>query len=239
MRGLALVLAIGIVSTAHAGRTPFGWLYGTETLPERGVELETWLQELDGKAGTDQTLVLWAPVFAITDRLELALPIEVAYNRAAAGASTQLDKFGAEIRWRLTDPDPVESGPFAPLIRLAVKRLVGKRDTLRLDGGLVLGLDLGRVHLGADLGVLSTIDTSGNSATEARPGVGVSVAVTDELLVGAEGFADLQIDGSAPSWIGIGPDLAYSHGRSWLSGAFLIGVKNVDIAPRLLWGIAF
>jgi len=237
-RALLILLLVG--SSAHAARTPFGWLYGTETLPERGAEIQTWLQELDGKApGVDQTLVLWAPIFGLTDQIELALPIELLYSRTAAGSSTGLDKFGVELRWRLVAPDPVEAGPFAPLIRLAVKRLVGKRDNIRIDGGLVLGVDLGPVHLGADLGFFETFDTNGNGLTEARPGAGISVAITDELRGGVEAFADIVIDNPQPSWFGVGPSLAYSYGRSWLSGAFLIGAKNIDIAPRVLWGIAF
>jgi hypothetical protein len=240
MRRLALLLLVGVGSGAEAARTPFGWLYGTETLPERGAEIQTWLQELEGRApGIDQTLVLWTPVFGITDQLELALPIELVYNRAAGAASTGLDKFGAELRWRLVAPDPVEAGPFAPLLRLAVKRLVGRRDAIRVDGGLVLGLDLGPVHLGADLGFFETVDTDGNGLTEARPGGGISVAITDELRGGVEAFADIVVDNPVPSWFGVGPSLAYSHGRSWLAGAFLIGVSHIDLAPRVLWGIAF
>jgi hypothetical protein len=33
--------------------------------------------------------------------------------------------------------------------------------------------------------------------------------------------------------------MAWSHGRSWLSGSYLIGVYHVRDAPRLNWGIAF
>ena len=38
---------------AGAGRTPYGWLEDVETLPERGVELEGWVEELDERPDPD------------------------------------------------------------------------------------------------------------------------------------------------------------------------------------------
>jgi len=31
--------------TPHAGRTFYGWLHGTEVVPEHGVELQSWIDE--------------------------------------------------------------------------------------------------------------------------------------------------------------------------------------------------
>src|SRR5262249_30246347 len=127
MKRLAPLLILLWPAMAHAGRTRFSWLYDIETVPERGVELETWLVEEDGKGtpSVDATSIWWGPVVGVTDRVELAFPIEMAFTTPDNGFS--LDRIGAELRWRLTSPDPVESGPFSALVRLAVKRLVTDR----------------------------------------------------------------------------------------------------------------
>lgn len=243
---LVIATAIAIVSAAAspalAGRTRFGWITDTETLPQRAVELESWVLEQDGKGdpATDQTLVWWAPVIGLTDRIELALPVEIAFNRTATTSSTQLLRFGAEVRWRLVDPDPVEAGPFAALLRFAAKRPVTARDVGRFEGELVLSCDVGPVHIGADGTAIFDVSTGdGGTAILVRPGVGLSVQAVGELRVGAEIFAEIQARGTGTSWVAAGPNVAFSHGRSWLSGAFLIGIEHIDLAPRLIWAIAF
>lgn len=242
--GLLTVLSL-VGGTAHAGRTRFGWLSDTETIPQRGVELQSWVHEMDGKGDsdatkTDQTLVWWAPIIGITDRLELALPVETAFTRTATTSSTQILRFGAEVRWRLVDPDPVEAGPFAALIRLAAKRPVTARDVARFEGEVVFSYDAGPAHFVVDGGgvVELNTDTNGTSVL-VRPGAGVSIEVTSELRLGAEFFSELQVDGVGTSWAGVGPNVSYTHGRSWVSGSFLVGIEHIDIAPRVIWAIAF
>jgi hypothetical protein len=237
---LVLALGIGLGGGAQAGRTHFGWLYGTDTLPERGVELESWVQDQGGLGTIDQTWLWWAPVFGVTDRLELALPVEWSWSRDDTKTATRFERFGAELRWRLVDPDPVEAGPFAALLRLGVKRVVSARNSVRFEGGVVLALDVGPARLAADLGATYQVDKDGTHALTATPMAGVSVAVTDELRVGAELVTALQVDDNpALSWVAAGPNLSYTHGRAWISGSFLIGIHNIDLAPRLTWGIGF
>jgi len=242
---LAVLFVGATVGPAFAGRTRFGWITDTETIPQRAVELESWVLEQDGKGAdgvpkTDQTLVWWAPVIGLTDRLELALPVEIAFTRTAAASSTQLLRFGAEVRWRLVDADPVEAGPFAALVRVAAKRPVTQRSVGRFEGELVLSYDVGPVHIGADGTAIFDVNTDdGSTAILVRPGAGASVQVVGELRLGAEVFSEIQARGAGTTWVAAGPNLAFTHGRSWLSGSFLIGIHNIDLAPRLIWAIAF
>ena len=50
-QAFAWVVALATIAIGHgsasAGRTYYGWLYGTEVMPERGVELQTWVLEKD------------------------------------------------------------------------------------------------------------------------------------------------------------------------------------------------
>jgi hypothetical protein len=247
MRVLAALAVFFIaVPVAHAGRTHYGWLYDTETIPERQVELETWVFEEDGKGDPDEneTTIWWAPVVGITDRLELALPIEFGWHEVegagGGGYSTQIDRVGLEARWRLMSPDPVESGPFAVLLRLSVKRVVPDREQVRLEGGVVLSYDVSRLHLTADLGWLARVGGAEDGQLEARPGLGLSVRVGKYTHVGVESYAELRLRGdSIVSWISAGPNVALTRGRFWFALSVPIGLQNIDAAPRLNWGVAF
>jgi hypothetical protein len=239
----AAALAILLIAerSAAAGRSRFGWLYDVDTLPERSVELETWIFEENGKGPISETTVWWAPVIGITDRLELALPIELAFETGEPMEAdhTSLYRFGAEVRWRLASADPADAPVFVPLVRLGVKRVVDERKHVRVEPGVVLGLDLGRVHLGVDLGGAITASND-EFSVEARPGFGVSVALNEDLRVGAEGYLQLKVGGErGRDWVVAGPNLSWTHGRFWLTLALPIGLYQIDAAPRLNWAIAF
>ncbi len=234
------ILAPGVAS---AGRTHYGWLFGTEVLPERGAEIESWVAEENRKkpGNVSESSLWWAALVGITDQLELALPVELAWERVGGEApSFTLTKFGVEARYRLVSQDPVDAPPFAPLVRVAIMRDVTARDSVRVETDLVASTTTqsGSVHALVDLGVAG--DISGDvHHFELRPGAGVSLGVVGDLRLGAEVFAQLSLDSGATSWAVVGPNLAWSHGRFWLSAAYGIGVYQIKDAPRIVWGIAF
>jgi hypothetical protein len=236
-----LIVASLLPRTAHAGRSFYGWLYGTEVLPERGVELQTWILETNGKyvKHAKETSIWWGPLIGVTDQLELSLPIEMEWLQAdMIGPSFTIKRFGLEARYRLVSSDPVDAPPFVPLIRVAVKRDVTVRDSVIGEADAVASYEVGALHALVDLGVFGEF-TSGQQAWQVRPGAGVSFAVTSELRLGAEVYSEVHTDSASESWAAVGPDLAWTHGRFWLSAAFGIGVYHVNTAPRVMWGIAF
>ena len=239
------LVALGFLvwpTAAEAGRTRFGWLYDTETVPERGVELETWMLEEDHKGSppVDETSLWLAPVVGVTDRVELAFPIELSFTSDMTGSATNIDRLGAEVRWRLTSPDPVEGGPFSALVRLAAKRLVTDRGAVRFEPGIVLGCDLGRAHLVVDLEGVVEIPDAGDVRSEFRPGAGASVQVAGELRAGAEIYSEIALfDTPSVTWAAVGPVLSWTHGRFWVAASFPIGFRDITAAPRLNWAVAF
>nr|MBA3458146.1 hypothetical protein [Deltaproteobacteria bacterium] len=59
---LSWVLAAGVLAApamASAGRTQYGWLFGTEVMPERGAELQTWIDEQNGLDPVDINSTTW------------------------------------------------------------------------------------------------------------------------------------------------------------------------------------
>ena len=241
-----LIAACVLPRTAHAGRSFYGWLYGTEVMPVRGVELQTWVQEENDKysARLKESWVAWGVQVGITDQLELGLPVELIWSDAPSPTDPTarrtlftFKRFGIEARYRLAPADPVEAGPLVPLIRIAVKRDVTQRETARLEGNAVVSYVSGRIHALVDVGIIGDVSSDAQHV-ELHPGAGVSVQATSELRVGAEIYSELSLD-EGESWATAGPNVSWSHGRFWVSGAFGIGLYHVRIAPRVIWGIAF
>ena len=239
-----LLVACLVPRTADAGRSFYGWLYTTEVMPERGVELQTWILDESGKYGTSnkETWIWWGPVIGVTDQLELALPIELEWQSSEVDdvvrASFTFKRFGIEARYRMASPDPAEASSLVPLVRIAAKRDVIVRDRLRVEGDAVLSYDIGPLNAVIDIGVIADVATA-SSHTELRPGGGISVQVASGLRLGVEAYSELSLDARGESWAAVGPNLAWTHGRFWFSGAFGIGVYHIKTAPRVMWGIAF
>ena len=241
-----MVLLVALAGRdARAGRSGFAWFFDTDVVPERGVELETWVIEENslGDQEVDTTRVQWQPALGLTDRLELALPVELDFIESddpMAGGDTQLGNYGAELRLRLASSDPVEAGPVVPLVRLGAKRLVAARERVRGEADLVVSAEMGRCWRAvADLGVFAETGT-GKDFYSLRPGAGVNALVAGELRVGVEAFASFRFDELAGTeWMVVGPNLAWTHGRFWLAATFGIGIFGIDTAPRINWAVAF
>lgn len=237
----ALVLAVS-AAPAVAGRSPYGWLDDVEVVPERGVELESWVAEhnawhLDPVDETvSATLVGWSATIGLTDRLELELPVEWGWYE---DVGTQLDRWGAEVRWRVFSPDPLEAPPVVPLLRLRASRFVSARHLYRVEPGVVVSAEVGPVRVTADAGVAFDLRHEGDTTVLLRGGIGASVRLHDDLRGGAELATEHGDHTEVNLWTAVGPNLAYTHGRTWLSGALLIGITHTTWAPRINWGIAF
>ncbi len=248
---LAAALTSLAPAPVRAGRSPFAWVHATEVVPERSVELETWILEENGVADSGQesdpagdvpdlTALWWSTVLGITDRIEISLPIEIRHlQTGSTGGSTILYGYGAELRWRLVSPDPVEAGRFAPQLRAGVHRLINARNRTRSDAGFALGVDLApRVHAAADIGA-TWIAGSGKPFFELTPAAGVGILVFDQLSVGAELIAEITLRGDETDWLAAGPSVAWTHGRFWIAAALPIGIIDIRTAPRVNWAVAF
>lgn len=212
-------------------------------MPERGAELQTWIDEENGREPGDIHWTTWGftALVGITDQLELSLPLEFQWRDSDASApSFTFSQYGIEARYRFVSSDPVDAPPFAPLARLAVKRDVTTRDQILVEADLVASTTTssGSVHALVDLGFAAGI-TPDEQQYELRPGAGVSFRTVGDLRLGAEVFSKLNLEFKERSWVAAGPNLAWSHGRFWMSAAFGIGVYHIKTAPRVQWGIAF
>jgi hypothetical protein len=252
VRGVPVLLgalaAISIVvapTPARAGRSFFGWLQGTEVMPERSVELQNVLYEenrVEDDANRSESGWAASPFVGVTDRLELNFPFEVVWGRTPGmPGTTALDSYGIEARYRLVSMDPEDAPPFAPLIRASLARDVRSRDVAKPALAFVATYEAGSVIVGADLGIGAELTRAegANNHFEAHTGLGVSVLAVGDLRFGAEAFAQLSLDDDGASWAVVGPNLSWTHGRFWVSATYGIGVYQIKDAPRMQWGIAF
>jgi hypothetical protein len=244
--GFVLVAAVvALPATANAGRTFYGWLYGTEVMPERGAEIQSFVSLQNGQsaaAGKDETDWWIAPSIGINDQLELVLPVEINWTVADdQGPRTSFNDFGAELRYRFVTSDPEDKPAFVPLIRVAVERLVaGPQGAYQPEVDLVGSYDIGRTQLLVDLGAIADLGGGQPQHYEFHPGAGFSILSIADIRFGAEIFAELSLDNNGDgSWIAAGPNIAWSHGRTWLSASYGIGIYQIRDAPKLNWGIAF
>lgn len=230
---------------ASAGRSFFGWLQGSEVMPERSVELQSILAEenrIEEEGNRSESLWAASAFVGVTDQLELNFPFDIVWGRTPGmPGSTSLAAYGVEARYRLVTMDPEEAPPFAPQIRATLKRNVLARDVMRPELAFVATYEVGSVVIGADLGVAADLSRAENRNNhfEARTGLGVSVLAVGDLRFGAELFAQLSLDDYGSTWAVAGPNVSWTHGRFWVSAMYGVGVYQIKDAPRMQWGIAF
>lgn len=238
---LCLLCAPG---TARAGRTFYGWLYGTEVMPERGVEITNIIDEENGRGGAadiDWTTWGFSAEVGVTDQLTIVFPMDFVWSDSAmTEPSFTFSQFGIEARYRFVSSDPVEAPPFAPLLRVGVMRSVLARDALIAEADLVASTttESGSVHALVDIGYVGRF-LGGTTRHELRPGAGVSFKVVGDFRLGAEVHASIDVDNADNRYVVVGPNAAWTQGRMWVSGTFGIGVYQIDTAPRVVWGILF
>ena len=236
MRALAACLLLA-ASTAHAGRTLYGWLPETTPTPPGTMELETSLYEHDnlGPLHERSSSLVWMPAVALTPCLELAIPIALTTRTEDDALPwSGISRYGAELRWRL----PPHGEPLHVLARFGAARNVELQTQLQTETELAASYDLGRIDLEAALGGVVDVNFA-HVHEELRPGIGASVLVTGELRLGGEFHAELSRDATVTSWAAIGPNVAWQRGHFWLAGAFGIGIEHITAAPRLNIGMVW
>ncbi|HYO72115.1 MAG TPA: hypothetical protein VEU33_39180 [Archangium sp.] len=242
------VLALAVLPTpAEAGRRPFIWVWDTEIVPKGDVELEQWLwaksRSPANPSDPARYWIWWAPVFGLTQRLELAVPFQVMATRDR----TQLESFDADLRLRFNPRG--DDAPWQGLLRVAYHHTLHTSQPSRLDanlvqsfeteGGLRLVLDLGaQVGLPALRGEEGPVRLLGTYAA------GVSYPlVEDELRASLEAFGELPLQGlPGGQHHFVGADLAWTFGRTWVTLGVLVGLtplfpETPQFMPRLIWAV--
>ncbi|NNB88674.1 hypothetical protein HJC10_10835 [Corallococcus exiguus] len=245
---VACIMGLTWAAPAQAGRRPYIWTFDTEIVPKGDVELEQWLW-VRGRAPAEPERssvywIWWGPVLGLSQHLELAIPFQV---RAQRGV-TQLESFEADFRYRLFPRG--DDRAFQPLVRAVWHQAIHTTGPSRVDVDLVgsyqweSGLRA-TVDLGAQVGIPALRGDEGPARLLGAYSAGVSYPVIeDELRLSLESFGEFNVkdSGQAPHLF-VGPSLAWTFGRMWVTAGTLVGLTAVAsetprFMPRLIWAVA-
>lgn len=257
-----LALTTGVVlawpSAAQAGSRPYAFTQGVESLPETGIELESWVSE-EKPRGQDANFDWWlGPVVGITDRLEAGLfvifvePADTPAQTTATGtipaesyglglASLRLQMSYALAERRAWPVDVRIRGEIgAPLARnwggSPAEGLDNEKTTTWLTA--IIARDFGPLNLTLNAGGWLEFEKGEAASGEqgelevepyTRAAFGASVELLRGFRLGGELFGE-----STEKFGGVrvlaGPALAYGYGRFWLAIAAGFGLSSD--APR-------
>jgi hypothetical protein len=241
-----LLGGLALPGAARAGRTSHLFVDEPEIVPEGDVELEQWLWA-NGRVPAHRERgvvdwVQWAPVFGLSPRFELSLPVEV----VASPESAALEDASAVLRYRLRDRQD-EQG-LQPMLRLGyVQTLSSYAGPPRLEPALVVGtghLEGVRMtaEVGARVGIPALAGHAGDPTWTVMASGGASTPVSARLRLGLELLAQRQLGRGGPAGqLLAGGSVAWSRGAAWVTAGALLGLtpQSPRIVPRLVWAVLF
>lgn len=240
-----LAVTLGPVSPAFAGRRAYTFTWDTETVNKGDIEIEQWLWSRALQPGAHLTSgwIWFAPVYGLTNHVELAIPWEV----VVTPKGTQLADFTLEGRFRLYDPEK-EDQFVRVLLRAAYTQNFANPDNAGLPPTTGWAALNAVVSLGDTKGTHGTIDVGGladlhfgaKKLVRQTLGAGMTFKVSDEWRLGAEYYHQLQFGGAITATFAghdahqffAGPNVGFSRGRVWMTIGALIGLN--EAAPRVM-----
>lgn len=243
---LLVALAVAWPQQAEAGRRAFTWTWETEILPAGDFELEQWLwakvPTFDGSVPSAGWL-WFAPVYGLTDRVEIAVPWEV----VVGAAGTRMTNFTAEARVALQDP--LDDERFVrTLVRVFYQfnfdrpmNVPGSQPPWAGANFVASFGPPGGSHGTVDVGFFADLGFGDQRLLVQTLGFGYTHEITDELRLGAEYFHEISLGSAVPDLRAFfaGPALAYARGRVWSTMGILIGLTESTPAlmPRFMVAI--
>jgi hypothetical protein len=233
------VLLGALLSTsAVAGQRPYAYVQGAESLPQTGLELESWFGASRAAVGSPSVWDWWlGPVVGVTDKLELAL-----YAIILQPPSTQsldLRSFRLQASYLLADRG---SWPLDVRVRVELGQPVGPHP---YTGWLWLIASRDWGGLNATVNGTFWVELPSGSQQGLDPYVdylaGLSYQLVPGIRLGAElqGEVELSSD-AAPASLSVGPALAAGTGRIWASASYGWGMTRQSPGlGRLVVGLAF
>jgi hypothetical protein len=233
---LALLLLSSLAGIARANPRPLAFTYPSESLPAGATEFEQFVDLTPVRGLGEAGELSWVPrsilttelEFGLTDRLELALYLQVEDDPGAATGPAGLRFEGVKqrLRWRLADVGawPVDVALYGEVAEM--------RDELELEAKIILQRRFDRLRLMANLwGEREFAYSGAEGAWVVNPTAGVTYEITPSWHVGVEGWMRAELgeeeeESNDPTakynrgpLVYVGPDLMWQRGRVWLTAA--------------------
>jgi hypothetical protein len=243
-----LAAALLCALPAGAARTSHLFLDESQLVPEGSLELEQWIWaygRIPNQINRPASIwVWWGPAVALTNHLELELPLQL----VSVPDATNLYSLSLVARYRIF-PREDDTG-FQPLIRIAYEQpLTSYAGPPSVEATLVVtygSLESIRFTLNAgaviDMPFLKS-NEPGEVTVLGKVGAGVSFPVGKELRLAAETLWQFPVHGATHpgnTQLYLGPSLAWTRGPFWVTFGSLFGLTSDSSRwyPRLLWGVA-
>jgi hypothetical protein len=224
-------------SSAFAGQRPYAFVQGAESLPQTGLELESWFGATRASVGAPNTWDWWlGPVVGVTDKLELAL--YAIFLQPPSAQSLDLRSFRLQASYLLADRG---SWPLDVRMRLELGQPVGPHPYTGWVW-LIASRDIGSFN--ATLNGTFWAEFQGASQPETELYLdylaGLSYQLFPGIRLGAELQGGAQLSEGTPATLSVGPALAAGTGRIWASASYGWGVTSRSPGlGRLVVGLAF
>jgi hypothetical protein len=224
--------------SALAGQRPYAYVQGAESLPQTGLELESWFGASRASVGSPSAWDWWlGPVVGVTDKLELAL--YAIFIQPPSTQAMDLRSFRLQASYLLADRG---SWPLDVRVRLELGQPVGPHPYTGW-AWLIASRDWGSFN--ATLNGSFWVKFPGPSQQELEPYAdylaGVSYQFLPGIRLGAELEGEAELTADAPqATLSLGPALAAGTGRIWAAASYDWGVtRHSPGLGRLVLGLAF
>ena len=232
---------------ARAGQRPFIWAFDTKIVPKGSLELEQWLWVRGRAPGVADSparyWIWWAPVFGLTQRLEVALPFQV---RSVKG-NTELESFEADVRLRLQPRG--DDSPYQQLVRLVYHHAIDTAAPSRVDAHFIQSFQVEdgprlALDLGTQVGIPALRGREGPVRLQGSYALGLSYPVLeDELSFSLEAYGEVPLralPGEQRHFVGA--SVAWTFGRTWVTLGTMVGLtplfpETPRFMPRLIWAV--
>lgn len=219
---------------AGAAERPYAFVQGASTLPESGLELESWFGEAKPRTGPASWDWWLGPVAGVTDRIEVGLFAILGQDGAAQRApeALALESLRLQLSWALADRG---AWPVDVRLRLEASQGVGpERSSVWLWA--IAARDLGRFNATANLAGWLELEDPVERYLDWL--AGVSYELARGVRLGAELHGSTEL--GKESTVFAGPALALGRGRVWVSSAmgFGLGAHGPSHHGRIVIGLA-
>lgn len=222
---------------AQAGRRPFAVSYDTPMVPDGDVEIESWVDYLLNRQAPNQWRWWIGPRWAPFENFEVAAFTIVAQDLTRGENAAELWAEELHFRWRFF------SHPVAGNLTLQLNTRIAMEYWLpnQLSPQLGWSTHAGRFGFAAQLGYAGGFTGPPQNASYHwivwSAGVSFDVVrgeISPPFQLGIEAFGqgvlagNNEFTGVAGSTVNLGPTLAISRGRLWLSIAGLVGLTEAS-----------
>jgi hypothetical protein len=236
---IAALFALAVAAPqAEAGRRPYAFVQGAESLDRGALELESWVSGKKRPDGTKAWDWWLGPVAGLTDRLEVGLfTIFTQQDAQGTPEAVQLSSLRFQASYALADRG---AWPVDLRLRAEYGQPVGATQYPTAWLSAIASRQLGHLDLSANAGWWAWFDDE-EVVHYITWGFGGSLEIVGGLRAGFETFGDSIPDHDDSTNQYVGPTLAFGRDRVWMSSTFAFGLTDTSAEQRgrVVIGLAF